>query len=43
MALDPTDEQVVDVFMKPLVRGKFKVFREMLGIVDDVCLAKREC
>ena len=39
----PTDEQVADVFTKPLVRGKFEVFWEMLGIVDDVSLAEREC
>ena len=39
----PTDEQVVDVLMKSLVQGKFKGFQKMLGIVDDVSLAKREC
>ena len=39
----PTDEQVADVFTKPLVRGKFKVFQDMLGIVDDVSLVEREC
>ena len=39
----PTDEQVVDVLTKPLVRGKYEGFRKMLGIVDDVSLAEREC
>ena len=39
----PTDEQVADVFTKLLVRGKFEVFRKMLGIVDDVSLVEREC
>ena len=39
----PTDEQVGDMLTKPLVRGKFEGFRKMLGIVDDVSLAKREC
>ena len=38
-----TNEQVVDVLTKPLVRGKFKGFRKMLGIVDDVSLTEREC
>ena len=39
----PTDEQVADVLMKPLVRGKFEGFQKMLGIMDDVSLAEREC
>ena len=39
----PTDEQVADVFTNPLVRRKFEVFRDMLGIMDDVSLAEREC
>ena len=39
----PTNEQVADVLTKPLVRGKFEGFRKMLGIVDDVSLAEREC
>ena len=39
----PTDEQVEDVLMKLLVRGKFKGFRKMLEIMDDVSLAEREC
>ena len=39
----PMDEQVADVLTKPFVRGKFEGFRKMLGIVDDVSLAEREC
>jgi hypothetical protein len=39
----PMDEQVADVLTKSLVRGKFEGFRKMLGIVDDVSLAKSEC
>ena len=43
LQLVPTDEQVADVLMKPLVRGKYKGFQKMLGVVDDVFLAEREC
>ena len=39
----PTDEQVADVLTKSLVRGKFEGFQKMLGIMDDVSLAEREC
>ena len=39
----PTNEQVADVLMKLLVQGKFERFRKVLGIVDDVSLAEREC
>ena len=39
----PMDKQVADMFTKSLVQRMFKVFREMLGIVDDVSPAKREC
>ena len=39
----PTDEQVVDMLMKPLVQGKFEGFQKMLGIMDDVSLAEKEC
>ena len=38
----PTDEQVADVLTKPLVRQKFKGFRKMLEIMDDVSLAERQ-
>ena len=41
--LGKVKDQVVDVLTKPLVRGKFEGFRKMLGIVDDVSLAEREC
>ena len=39
----PTEEQVADMLTKPLARGKFEGFRKMLGIVDGVSLAEREC
>jgi len=39
----PTDEQIAEVFRKPLVRGKFEVFPNMLEIVDDVSLTEKEC
>ena len=38
----PMDEQVADG-LTPLVRGKFEGFWKMLGIMDDVSLAEREC
>ena len=39
----PTDEQITDVLTKPLGRGKFVYFRDRLGVVENVSLAKREC
>ena len=39
----PIDEQDVGLLTKSLVRGKFKGFWKMLGIVDDVSLVEREC
>ena len=39
----PTDDQVAVVLTKSLVRGKFEGFWKMLGIVNDVSLAEREC
>jgi len=29
--------------MKPLTKGKFKILRENLGLVENSFLAKREC
>jgi hypothetical protein len=29
--------------MKPLAKGKFKILREKLGLVENTFLAKREC
>ena len=39
----PMDEQIVDVFLKPLGRGKFVYFRDKLGVVENVFLVEREC
>jgi hypothetical protein len=34
----PTDEQVIDVLMKPLTRMKFEYFRDRLGVVENASL-----
>jgi hypothetical protein len=39
----PTDKQLVDIFTKPLVKGKFVFFRDKLRVVENTFLAKREC
>ena len=39
----PTDQKDVDALTKSLVQGKFEGFQKMLGIMDDVSLAEREC
>ena len=39
----PTDEQLANVFTKPLVKGKFVFFIDKLGVVENTFLAKREC
>jgi hypothetical protein len=39
----PTDEQLVDIFSKRLVKGKFVFFRNKLRVVENTFLAKREC
>ena len=39
----PTDEQLADIFTKPLEKGKFVPFRDKLGVVVNTFLAKREC
>jgi hypothetical protein len=39
----PTDEQLADIFTKPLVKGKFVFFRDKLRVVENTFLAKREC
>jgi hypothetical protein len=39
----PTEEQLADIFTKPLVKGKFVFFRDKLGVVENTFLAKREC
>jgi hypothetical protein len=39
----PTDEQLVDIFTKPLVKGKFVFFQDKHRVVENTFLAKREC
>jgi hypothetical protein len=39
----PTSEQVADILMKALMKGKFVFFRDKLGVVQNTLLAKREC
>jgi hypothetical protein len=39
----PTDEQVVDILTKALMKGKFVFFRDKMGIVENTFIAKREC
>jgi hypothetical protein len=39
----PTDEQVADILMKALLRGKHVHFRDKLGVVRNTFLGKREC
>jgi hypothetical protein len=39
----PTDQQVSNILTKPLEKGKFKIFREWLGVVENIFLTKREC
>jgi hypothetical protein len=38
-----THEQIADIFTKPLAKTKFEYFREKLGLMENVSLAKREC
>ena len=38
-----TNEQVADILMKYLGRGKFVFFRDKLGAVQNTFLGKREC
>ena len=37
-----TEEQIADVFTKPLARVKFKYFRERLGVIQIEIPRKRE-
>jgi hypothetical protein len=39
----PTEEQLANIFTKPLVKGKFVFFRDKIGVVENTFLAKREC
>ena len=38
-----TDEQVADILMKSLPRGKHVYFRDKMGMVENTFLGKREC
>jgi hypothetical protein len=38
-----TDEQMVDILTKSLVKGKFVPSRDKLGVVRNTFLGKREC
>jgi hypothetical protein len=38
-----TDQQVADILTKPLAKGKFKMFRERLGLMENAFLGKRKC
>jgi arsenate reductase-like glutaredoxin family protein len=37
------DEQITDILMKPLSKGKFVYFRDKLGLVEITPLVEREC
>jgi hypothetical protein len=39
----PTDEQLGYIFTKPLVKGKFVLFRDKLRVGENTFIAKREC
>jgi hypothetical protein len=39
----PTQNHIAYIFTKPLVKTKFKYFRERLGLVENASLAEREC
>ena len=39
----PTEEQIADIFTKPLTAVKFVYFRDKLGMVENASLAEREC
>jgi hypothetical protein len=38
-----THEQIADIFTKPLSKTKFEYLCEILGLVENASLAKREC
>jgi hypothetical protein len=38
-----TNEQVVNILLKALLKGKFVFFRDELGVVQNTFLVKREC
>ena len=38
-----TEEQIIDVFTKPLIVVKFVYFRDKLGMAENASLIEREC
>ena len=38
-----TDEQIADMFTKPLSATKFVYFRDKLGMAKNASLVEREC
>jgi hypothetical protein len=38
-----TYQQLVDILIKPLVKGKFESLRDRLGLVLNFFLTKRDC
>jgi hypothetical protein len=39
----PTNLQIYGILKKTLAKGKFEIMREMLGLVENTFLIKREC
>ena len=39
----PTNEQIADILMKSLPKGKHVYFRDKMGVVKNTFLDKREC
>ena len=38
-----TDDQVADILTKSLPKGKHERFRDLMGVVGNTFLGKREC
>ena len=38
-----TDEQVIEILTKALMKGKFVFFKDKLGVVQNTFLTKEEC
>ena len=43
LAYVSTDDQVADILTKSLPKGKHERFRDMMGVVANTFLGKREC
>jgi hypothetical protein len=41
--LIPMDQRIVGILTKSLVKGKFKAFKDKLGLVHNPFTSKREC